>query len=73
MEELYYNIITFLSELDPLVKGLIVGLLFILVIFSARNIVKTHVNPKKSIFKIGQFLGLGFLVALTIFVCVHVF
>ena len=73
MEEFYYNIVTFLVELDPLVQGLIVGLLAILVIMCVRNIVKTHVNPKKAIFKFGQFFILAILVAITIFVCVHVF
>ena len=73
MEEFYYNTITFLSELDPLIKGLLVALLFILVIFSVRGIIKSHVNPKKPIFKFGQFLLLGVLLAITIFVAVNVF
>ena len=72
MEEFYYNVITFLSEMHPLVKVLIVGLLAIFVVFSVIKIVKTHVNPKKSIFKIGQFLLLAILIAVTIFVCAHV-
>ena len=73
MEEFYYNIITFLATLDPLVKALIVGMLAVLVILCVRNIVKTHVNPKKAIFKFGQFFLLAVLVALTIFICVNVF
>ncbi len=73
MEELYYNLITFLGNLNPLVKVLIVGLLFMLVVSCARVIVKTHANPKKTIFKFSQFFLLAVLVAVTIFVCIHVF
>ncbi len=73
MEELYYNLITFLGNMGPLLKGLIVGLLFMLVLICARNIVKSHVNPKKGIFKLGQFLLLAILIAITVFVCKHVF
>ena len=72
MEEFYYDTITFLSEMHPLVKCLLVGILTFLVVFSVIKIVKTHVNPKKSIFKIGQFILLAILIAITIFVCVHV-
>lgn len=72
MEEFYYDLITFLSELNPLVKVLLVGLLFMLVVLSTATIVKTHINPKKPVFKIGQFLMLAILVAVTIFVSVHV-
>ena len=73
MEEFYINTITFISGLDPLVKGLIIGLLFILVIFCARNIIKTHVNPKKTIFKFGQFFILAILIAITVFISIHAF
>ena len=73
MEELYYNIVTFLGGLDPTIKGLIIGLLFMLIIFNVRTIIKVHVNPKKTIFKISQFILLAILVAITIFVCVHSF
>ena len=73
MEKFYNDIITFLGTMDPFVKVLIVGMLAMLVFFSAKVIVKTHVNPKKPIFKIGQFFLLAILVALTIFVCINVF
>lgn len=73
MEEFYYNLITFLSELDPMVKGLIVGMLAILVLFCVRNIIKVHVNPKKAIFKLSQFFLLAVLIAITVFVCIHAF
>lgn len=72
MEEFYYDLITFLSELDPIVKVLLVGILSFLVILSIVAIIKTHVNPKKPVFKIGQFLLLGILIVVTIFVSVHV-
>ena len=73
MEEIYIDIITFLGGLNPMVKILIVGMLAILVFMSVISVVKTHVNPKKPVFKIGQFLLLAILVAITIFVCINVF
>lgn len=73
MEEFYYDVITFLGNLNPFVKVLIVGLLAILLILSAIKLVKIHVNPKKAVFKIGQFLVFAILLALTIFVCINVF
>ncbi len=73
MEELYYDIITAISELDFIIKILICGMLLMLVIFSAMKVIKTHVNPKKTIFKFGQFLLLAILVAITIFFAVHTF
>lgn len=73
MEELYYNIVTFIGGLEPLIKGLIIGLLFILIIMCVRNLIKVHVNPKKPIFKIGQFVLLAILVGITIFFCAHSF
>ena len=73
MEKFYYDVITFLGGLHPFVKVLIIGMLFCLVVLCVRNIVKTHVNPKKAIFKFGQFFVLALLVAITIFVCINVF
>lgn len=73
MEKLYYDIITFLGTLNPVVKALILGMLLILVLLCVKNIVKTHVNPKKPVFKILQFFMLALLVALTIFVTINVF
>ena len=73
MEKFYYDVITFLGNLNPLVKALIIGLLLILDVLCLRNIVKTHVNPKKTIFKLSQFLLMAILVALTIFVTINVF
>ena len=73
MEKFYNDIITFLGTMNPLVKVLIIGMLTILVFLTAKLIVKTHVNPKKPILKLGQFFLLAILVALTIFVCINVF
>ena len=73
MERLYHDITTFLGGLEPIVKGLILGLLLMMILFVMRGIVKTHVNPKKPIFKIGQFFLLAILIAITVFVCIHVF
>ena len=73
MEEFYYDLITFLGNLNPFVKCLLVGLLTMLVVLATIKIIKTHVNPKKSIFKIGQFLILAILIAIAIFVCINVF
>ena len=73
MERFYHDITTFLGGLDPVVKGLLIGMLCILILLNLRSIVKTHVNPKKPVFKIGQFILLAILVAITIFVSIHVF
>lgn len=73
MEKIYYDIITFLADLHPAVKVLVIGMLFMLVILCVRNIVKTHVNPKKTIFKFSQFFLLAVLVGLTIFISINVF
>ena len=73
MEEFYYDFVTFLGGLDFIVKILIVGMLAILVFMSVKSVIKTHVNPKKPIFKIGQFILLAILLAITIFICINVF
>lgn len=73
MERIYHDIVTFLGGLEPMVKGLIVGLLVISILFCMRNIVKTHVNASKPVFKIAQFVLLIILVLITIFICAHVF
>lgn len=72
MKQLYNNIVTFLFELDPIVKVLIVGLLCIFDIFIILKIVKTHANAKKTVFKVGQFILLAIFILLTIFVCAHI-
>ena len=73
MEEFYINTITFISQLDPLVKGLIVGILLMLDVLCIKTIIKDHVNAKKPTFKIGQYILLIVLIALTIFICIHAF
>ena len=73
MEKFYYDIITFLGDLHPMVKVLVIGMLFMLIVLCVRNIIKTHVNPKKTIFKFSQFFLLAVLVGLTIFVCINVY
>lgn len=73
MEKFYYDVITFLGNLHPAIKALIIGMLLMLVVLCVISIVKTHVNPKKTIFKFTQFFMLAVLVALTIFVCINVF
>ena len=73
MERVYHDIVTFLGGLEPLVKGLIVGLLVMCIALCMRQIVKTHVNSSKKVFKIGQFILLIILVAITVFICVHLF
>ena len=73
MERFYHDIVTFLGGLDPTIKGLIIGVLCILIVLGVRNIVKTHVNSKKPVIKVGQFLLVAILVAITIFVCAHAF
>jgi len=50
----------------------LVGILLILDIFAVIRVVKTHANPKKPIFKIGQFILLAILIFLTIFICMHI-
>ena len=73
MEEFYINLVTALNDLDPIIKCLIVGMLAMLVVMCVRNIIKSHVNPKKPIFKIGNFVLLGIIVAVTIFITVNMF
>ena len=71
MEKFYYDTITFIGGLSPFVKILIIGTLFIFDVLVVMEIVKTHVNPKKAVLKIGQFILLAILVAITIFISVH--
>jgi len=73
MKEFYYDTITFISGWPTTIKVLVIGMLFCLVVFGVRNIVKTHVNPKKTIFKFSQFFVLALLIALTIFISVNSF
>lgn len=73
MERFYYNLITFLGQLSPIMKILIVGLLTIFVILTVVDIVKTHVNKTKPVFKPMKFIVLAILVAITIFLSIHMF
>lgn len=73
MKEFYIDTITFISQMDPLIKALIIGILLLLVVLCAKGIVSAHVNSKKPKIKIGMFILEAVLVALTIFVCVHAF
>ena len=73
MEEFYYNVITFWATMDSTTKMLVIGILSILIVLEVVKIVKTHVNPKKTIFKVGQFLVLAILVTVTIFITVHAY
>ncbi len=72
MKVFFNNLITSINNLDPLVKVLIIGLLLILDIMCVVQIIKTHVNPKKYVLKISQFLLLAILLAFTVFFCIHV-
>lgn len=72
MKVFFNNLITSINNLDPLVKVLIIGLLLILDIMCVVQIIKTHVNPKKYVLKISQFLLLAILLAITVFFCIHV-
>lgn len=73
MERFYYNLITFLGGLSPFLKVMIVGLLAMFIFLSAADIVKTHVNKTKPVFKPLKFIVLAILVAVTVFVCIHMF
>ena len=73
MERFYHDITTFLGGLDPVVKGLIIGILLMFIVLTLRSIVKAHVNSKKFSFKVGQFVLLAILFGVTIFIVRNVF
>ncbi|MBQ7884817.1 MAG: hypothetical protein IJ318_01825 [Clostridia bacterium] len=72
MKVFFNNIITFINGLDTFVKVLIIGVLLLIDILCIIQVVKTHVNPKKPVFKILQFIMTIIFILLTIFVCAHV-
>ena len=72
MKVFFNNVITFINNLEPILKVLIVGMLLIIDILCVVQIVKTHVNPKKFVLKIGEFILLAIFLAITIFVLIHV-
>ena len=73
MKEFLIEIKQFISLMDPLIKALVIGILLLLVILGAKNIVSAHVNAKKPKLKIGMFILEAVLIAITIFVCIHAF
>lgn len=73
MREFYIDTITFISQMEPLIKALIIGILLLFVVLGAKSIVSAHVNAKKPTLKIGTIILEVILVALTIFVCIHAF
>jgi len=72
MEVFFNNVITFINGWDPFLKVLVIGMLLLIDVLCAIQIVKTHVNPKKPVFKILQFVFFALFLALTIFVCAYV-
>ncbi|MBE7082255.1 MAG: hypothetical protein E7378_01060 [Clostridiales bacterium] len=72
MTEFINNLITGIAMLSPIMKALIIGILLILDVEIIILIVKTHVNPKKPILKIGQFILAALFIFITVFVCIHV-
>lgn len=71
MKVFFNNIITFINNLDTTLKVLIIGLLIMIDLMCLVQIIKTHVNAKKPVFKILQFIFTGIMIGFTIFVCVH--
>lgn len=72
MKVFYNNVITFINNLDSFLKVLIICLLLLLDILSLVQIIKTHVNSKKPVFKLLQFVIFGLLLFITVFVCIHI-
>lgn len=72
MRVFFNNLITSINNLDIILKITLIGMLVILDFLCIKLIVKTHVNPKKWVFKIGQFVLLAILLFSTVFVCIHV-
>ena len=68
----FNNLKTFINNLEPILKLLIIGMLLIIDILCVMQIVKTHYNPKKFVLKIGQFVLLAIFLLITIFVFAHV-
>ena len=72
MKVFFNNVITFINNIDPFLKVMIIGMLLLIDIMSVMQIVKTHVNPKKPVFRILQFFVAALFIGLTVFVCIHV-
>lgn len=68
MKEFFNNLATAINNWSPLLKTLVMGLLLIMDILCIIQIVKTHVNPKKMVFKIGQFLLLALFLTITVYI-----
>lgn len=72
MDVFFNNVITFINSWEPFLKVLVIGMLFLIDILCAIQIVKTHANPKKPVFKVLQFVLMAVFIGLTILVCAHV-
>lgn len=72
MRVFFNNVITFINSMDTYLKVLIIGVLLLIDILCIIQVVKTHVNPKKPVFKIFQFVFTILFILLTIFICSHV-
>ena len=72
MRVFYNNIITFINGLDTFLKVLIIGVLLLIDILFVIQVVKTHVNPKKPVFKIFQFVFTILFIMFTVFFCSHI-
>lgn len=71
MKVFYNNVITFINNLDSFVKVLIICLLLMIDILCLVQIIKTHVNAKKFVFKPLQFILLALFLFITVFICIH--
>lgn len=72
MNVFFNNVITFINGMDTLLKVLIIGVLLLVDILCVIQVAKTHLNPKKPVFKILQFIFAILFIMLTVFVCAHV-
>ncbi len=72
MKVFFNNLITFINGLDAFLKVLVIGMLIIIDIMLVMQIVKTHINAKKFVFKIVQFIFLAIFLGLTIFIFAHI-
>lgn len=69
----FTELITFLNDLTPLVKVLIIGMLTILICLSVVNVIKLNANIDKPKFKPLSIITCLLLIALFIFTCNHMF
>ena len=72
MKVFYNNVVTFINNMSPFLKTLIIGLLIIIDVLCVVQIIKTAGSSKKMLSKIGQYLLLALFLALTMFVTLHV-